>query len=282
MTDLYDSLAQFKDNEYTKVLDKGFLGIVDVMPRLVPVGRTGDCAIAQAARVSYGSGTKKVNEDEGLIRHMLRHNHTSAFEMCELKFHLKIPLFSFAQMVRHRTANVNQESARYSIMKEEFYIPQDEQVRLQSSTNKQGGDEIAKESDANDFIFNLEDICKSAYENYLDAIEQGIAREQARMLLPVNLYTQVYWKCDLHNIMNFMRLRLDSHAQYEIRVYAQAIYKFVQLLFPIACKAFEDYKLNSIVLTALDLEAIKTGIFPSQNKREIAEWEVKKALIGLS
>lgn len=276
---LYDTLDGI--TKEISVLDKGYVRIVDVMPRLVPEDHTADYAIAEAARVSYGYGTKKVSDDEGLIRYLLRNKHTSCFEMCELKFNIKIPLFVFGQMVRHRTANINQESARYSIIKDEFYIPDESNVRAQSMSNKQGSEGLVEKDNALFFIEDVFDTCKDNYDKYESAISANVTKEQARMLLPQNIYTNLYWKCDLHNILHFLRLRLDHHAQWEIRQYAEAIYKFVSDIFPITAKAFNDYDINSIRLTAFDVEAIKTGVFPGNNKREIAEWESKKKLLGV-
>ncbi|MEI7488337.1 MAG: FAD-dependent thymidylate synthase, partial [Chryseobacterium sp.] len=202
-----------------KCLDKGHVTILDVMPRLVPDDRkTADYAIVQAARVSYGDGTKTINEDRGLIRYLLRHKHTTPFEMIEFKFHMKMPIFIARQMVRHRTANINEYSGRYSMMKDEFYKPEIENVRQQSSVNKQGSGESINEVDASNFIEKIDSICNQSYEEYEKAIQKGVAREQARMLLPVNFYTEWYWKVDLHNLLHFLALRCDPHAQWEIRV----------------------------------------------------------------
>lgn len=275
-----------------KCLDKGHVTILDVMPRLVPDDRkTADYAIVQAARVSYGDGTKTVNEDRGLIRYLLRHKHTTPFEMIEFKFSVKLPIFIARQMVRHRTANLNEYSGRYSMMKDEFYKPEIENVRQQSSVNKQGGSGSINETDASGFIEKIDFICNQSYEEYEKAIQNGVAREQARMLLPVNLYTEWYWKVDLHNLLHFLALRCDAHAQWEIRVFANAMLELIKPIVPWAVEAWEDYHEHrgAIRLTKLEVDAMVSSLggisvnsLKTDNKREQEEWKTKAAMLGLS
>lgn len=266
-----------------KLHEHGFIALVDAMPRLVPQGQTADSAIVQAARVSYGQGTKKVSEDRGLIRYLMRHRHTTPFEMIEFKFHVAMPIFIARQWIRHRTANVNEYSARYSIVPDRFYRPSLDNVRKQSKSNRQGGEEPIDASTAEEFLTLLEKA-EANYQEYFKLTEQGVARELARAALPVSVYTEWYWKCDLHNIFHFLSLRMDEHAQIEIREYAQAMYALLKPIVPIACEAFEDYRLNAMHLTALEIEAIKSGggqPLATDNKREQVEWEAKRARLGL-
>ena len=265
----------------TKVLDHGFVALVDSMPRLVPEGQTADQAIVQAARVSYGEGTKKVNEDRGLVRYLLRHRHTTPFEMVEFKFHVAMPIFIARQWIRHRTANVNEYSARYSIVPDCFYRPSLENVRKQSTSNRQGGEESIDVKTAESFLELLEDSEK-LYGRYLELTEKGVARELARAALPVSLYTQWYWKCDLHNLLHFLSLRMDPHAQQEIRVYAEAMYELIKPICPVACEAFEEYRMEGLHLTKLEIEAIRSGEpIATDNKREQREWDEKRARLNL-
>jgi thymidylate synthase (FAD) len=221
------------------VHDHGFVALVDSMPRLVPEGQTADSAIVQAARVSYGAGTKKVNEDRGLIRYLLRHRHTTPLEMVEFKFHIAMPIFVARQWIRHRTANVNEYSARYSIMPDRFYRPSLENVRKQSTSNRQGGDEPIEAGTAEEFLKLLEDS-EALYTRYIDLTEKGVD-------------------------------------------YANAMYELIKGIVPITCEAFEDYRLNAMHLTSLEIEAIRKGQpLDSTNKREIAEWEAKRADLGLA
>jgi thymidylate synthase (FAD) len=277
----------------TKVLDHGFIALVDAMPRLVPQGQTADSAIVQAARVSYGAGTKHVNEDRGLIRYLLRHRHTTPFEMVEFKFHIAMPIFVARQWIRHRTANVNEYSARYSIVKDRFYIPTIDSVRKQSKSNRQGGEETfnirggeaGEIKTAQEFLQYLHDT-EALYPRYLGLTEQGVSRELARMGLPVNVYTEWYWKCDLHNILRFLALRMDSHAQLEIREYAQAMHDLLAPIVPQTMEAWRDYEFESVHLSRLEVKALQDlakggpGALPSDNKREVAEWETKKGQLG--
>ena len=275
--DVMDGAARWE----TKVHDHGLVALVDVMPRLVPEGKTADFAIVQAARVSYGQGTKQVNEDTGLIRYLARHRHTTPYEMVEFKFHHVMPIFIARQWIRHRTANVNEYSARYSIVQDRFYRPTLENVRKQSTTNRQGGEGPTDSATADEFLSYLDDVEKS-YERYQHFIDKGVAREIARIALPASVYTEWYWKIDLHNLFHFLSLRMDSHAQQEIRDFAWAIFRQIQPIVPIAAQAFLDYDFEAMHLTRLEIEAIKSGApLASTNKREAAEWEAKKATLGL-
>ena len=264
-----------------KIHDHGLVALVDVMPRLVPEGSTADFAIVQSARVSYGAGTKKVSHDRGLIRYLARHRHTTPFEMVEFKFHCVMPIFIARQWIRHRTANVNEYSARYSIVPDRFYRPDAGNIRQQSTSNRQGGDELADESTAAEFLKYL-DAVETQYGQYTDLLEKGLTREQARIGLPVNVYTEWYWKCDLHNIMHFLSLRMDPHAQAEIRAYANAMFALIQPIVPIAAEAFLDYRYGGMTLTRLEIEALQNGAeIDTKNSREKAEWEEKKGRLGL-
>jgi thymidylate synthase (FAD) len=235
------------------VLDHGFVRVVDYMGD--------DAAIVQAARVSYGRGTRAVQDDAGLIRYLMRHWHSTPFEMCEIKLHVKLPVFVARQWIRHRTANVNEVSARYSILDREFYIPAPEHLAAQSATNAQGrGAPLAPDEAARVLAILREDAAR-AYDHYEAMLstegQQGLARELARMNLPMNVYTQWYWKTDLHNLFHFLRLRADAHAQYEIRAYAAAICDLVRAWVPIAFAAFEDYRLNAVQLSAQAVAVLK-------------------------
>ena len=261
--------------------EHGFIALVDAMPRLVPQGQTADFAIVQAARVSYGQGTKKVQEDRGLVRYLLRHRHTTPFEMVEFKFHIAMPIFVARQWIRHRTANVNEYSARYSVMPDRFYRPSVENVRQQSTVNRQGGDEPIDVGTAQDFLDYLAKA-ETLYVDYTRLTEKGVARELARCGLPVSVYTEWYWKCDLHNIMHFLSLRMDPHAQQEIQDYAHAMCALVEPICPVAMEAFRDYRLHGLNLTGLEVEALRTGEpLKTENKRELAEWEAKRKRLGL-
>ena len=235
------------------VLDHGFIRVIDYMGD--------DSAIVQAARVSYGSGTKKSQDDSSLIRYLMRHWHSTPFEMCEIKFHIKLPVFVARQWIRHRTANVNEYSARYSILEKEFYIPEEENLAMQSSTNNQGRGETLSSAEAQKVLEILKLDSDRSYKNYETLLSSdgkpGLARELARMNLPTNIYTQWYWKTDLHNLFNFLRLRADSHAQYEIRVYAEAICDLVRDWVPNAYDAFVDYRLNSVNLSRQAVECLQ-------------------------
>jgi thymidylate synthase (FAD) len=235
------------------VLDHGFVRVIDYMGD--------DAAICQAARVSYGKGTKSVQNDEGLIRYLMRHWHSTPFEMCEIKLHVKLPVFVARQWIRHRTANVNEYSARYSILDREFYIPAAEDLAAQSVVNNQGRGEALTGQEAARVLRYLKDDSDRAYDHYEEMIsddgQQGLARELARMNLPANIYTQWYWKVDLHNLFHFLRLRADAHAQYEIRVYADAICNVVKDWVPAAYSAFEDYRMGGANLSGKALDCLR-------------------------
>ena len=240
-------------HEIHPVLDHGFVRVVDYMGD--------DAAICQAARTSYGRGTKSVSNDEGLIRYLMRHWHSTPFEMCEIKLHVKLPVFVARQWIRHRTANVNEYSARYSILDREFYIPAPDSLAAQSTTNNQGRGDVLEGAEAQRVLDILRDDSMRAYDHYEEMIsqdgQQGLARELARMNLPANIYTQWYWKVDLHNLFHFLRLRADSHAQYEIRVYAEEICKLVKAWVPAAYAAFEDYRLGAATLSAAGIDVVR-------------------------
>ncbi|KRS17160.1 FAD-dependent thymidylate synthase [Roseovarius indicus] len=235
------------------VLDHGFIRVIDYMGD--------DAAICQAARVSYGRGTKSVTNDEGLIRYLMRHWHSTPFEMCEIKLHVKLPVFVARQWIRHRTANVNEYSARYSILDREFYIPAPEHLAAQSVVNNQGRGEALTGDEAQRVLEYLKADSARAYDHYEEMIgqegQQGLARELARMNLPANIYTQWYWKVDLHNLLHFLRLRADAHAQYEIRVYAEEMCKVVADWVPFAFRAFEDYRMGGATLSSTALDCVR-------------------------
>ncbi|WP_084414563.1 FAD-dependent thymidylate synthase [Chitinibacter tainanensis] len=225
----------------TRCLDKGFVRVIDYMGN--------DASVVQMARTSYGEGTKAVNDDRNLLRYLMRHAHTSPFEGCEIKLHMKLPIFVARQVIRHRTASLNEYSARYSVLRDEFYLPEPEQICLQSTDNKQGrGDSLPLEK-AHEFLQVAAHLSDEAYQAYEKTLADGVARELARTVLPINIYTEWYWKCDLHNLLHFLRLRMHSHAQYEVRVYANAIADFVKLWVPETYAAFEEYRLHSIQLS---------------------------------
>ena len=240
------------------VLDHGFVRVIDYMGD--------DGAIVQAARVSYGRGTRKVSEDSGLIRYLMRHRHSTPFEMCEIKYHVKLPIFVARQWIRHRMASVNEYSARYSILDREFYIPEPANLASQSQNNRQGRGEVLQGDAAAAVLDLLRQDATQCFDHYAlmlgedtDAAEPGygLARELARMNLTLNTYTQWYWKADLHNLLNFLALRLDTHAQYEIRVYAEAMLQSVRAWVPQACAAFEEYRLGAFTFSASMLSAIR-------------------------
>ena len=246
------------------VLDQGFVRIIDYMGD--------DSAIVQAARVSYGKGTKTARDDAGLIRYLMRHSHTTPFEMCEIKLHVKMPIFVARQWIRHRTASVNEYSARYSVLDREFYVPAPEQLAAQSIDNKQGRDQLLGSAEAAQVLELLKANAAQAFDLY-DGLTRSngealahqedvpdLARELARMTLPLSTYTQWYWKIDLHNLFHFLALRLDSHAQYEIRAYADCILDLMRLWVPQACAAFEEYRLGSFMLSATMLKVVQRWI----------------------
>ena len=235
------------------VLDHGFVRAIDYMGD--------DSAIVQAARVSYGAGTKHVQNDEGLIRYLMRHWHSTPFEMCEIKLHVKLPVFVARQWIRHRTANVNEYSGRYSILDREFYIPEPAQLAAQSTVNNQGRGDVLAGPEAARVLALLKSDAAQMYDHYEDMLsqdgQQGLARELARMNLPMNIYTQWYWKTDLHNLFHFLRLRADPHAQYEIRVYAEAIAAMVADWVPLSYAAFEDYRMGGMTLSSKAINVLK-------------------------
>jgi len=230
------------------VLDHGFVRLVDYMG--------GDQRIVQSARVSYGAGTKTVRQDRGLIHYLMKHAHTSPFEQVQLTFHTKMPVFVARQWVRHRTARLNEISARYSVMKDEFYVPEPDKVSYQSESNKQGRGGNLPEAEAAEIIATLTEQNRSAYAAYEGMLEQGIARELARTILPVSLYTEWYWQIDLHNLFHFLALRLDGHAQYEIRVYAEAMAQCAKAVAPLAYEAFEEHVLNRVAFSGTEAAAL--------------------------
>jgi len=285
-------------NKKINCLDHGFVELIDVMPRIVPEGQTCDYAICQMARLSYQHGTKTVNEDKGLLNLLMRNSHTSPFESIEIKLNLKMPIFVSRQFCRHRTSSLNEVSARYSVMKDEFYFPNSEDLRKQSKTNKQGSEGNIEEIQAAVFVEGIKSQCNAAYDLYLRMLDAGVTREQARMVLPLNLYTQFYWKQNLHNMLHLLALRMDHHAQYEIRVYANAMYEIVKYLAPWTIEAFDKYHVmrGAVKLTSLEVDAVKNhnilckqkygddfiGEIDTQNKREQTEWKEKAASLGFN
>ena len=296
-----DLQAAFEDGTAIPCLDHGFVRVVDKMGN--------DGAIVQAARVSYGAGTKTAQDDRGLIRYLMRHWHTTPFEMCEIKLHVKLPIFVARQWIRHRTANVNEYSGRYSVMPDEFYIPEADDILPQSKANKQGRDGELPE----DVRLSMRDTFKrsgeSAFETYHELRtgwpwfdeegqqyvipggmgsdipgrlqhdqEYGMARELARINLPLSAYTEFYWKIDLHNLFHFLRLRADAHAQKEIRVYADAICEFVKGWCPDAYEAFVDYRLQAVTLSRMEIEALHEFFSSWQPDRENDGWPEPKGL----
>ena len=247
--------------EAIPVLDHGFVRVIDYMGD--------DAAVVQAARVSYGKGTKKVSEDKGLIHYLMRHRHSTPFEMCEIKFHVKLPIFVARQWIRHRTANVNEYSARYSILDREFYIPAPQHLAAQSAANRQGRGDVLTGAEAARVLDILKQDSGTAYDHYVEMLneteagetigaeKQGLARELARMNLSLNFYTQWYWKIDLYNFMHFLSLRADPHAQYEIRVYAEAMLDVLKRWVPLTAEAFEQHRLHAVTLSKNALAAVK-------------------------
>lgn len=249
------------------VLDHGFIRVIDYMGN--------DSSIVQAARVSYGAGTKQVNEDRGLINYLMRHGHTTPFEMCEIKLHVKLPIFVMRHWVRHRTANINEYSARYSVLSKEFYIPELSKIAGQSKTNKQGrSDDQMSQNAKSEIVDTLSEFCEKAYEKYVHMLDDlGLTRELARTILPVNVYTEMYWKIDLHNLFHFLKLRADCHAQYEIQCYANAILDIVKSWVPFAYDAFMNYRKNSVNVSRKCIEL---------NKRMMQGEKISQESSGLS
>jgi thymidylate synthase (FAD) len=257
------------DPKYIPVLDHGFVGLVEYMGS--------DASIAQSARVSYGEGTKKVNEDRNLIRYLVRHKHTSPLEMAEFRFHVKMPIFVARQWVRHRTANLNEYSGRYSVMSDEFYTPDLERIQPQSTTNNQGSSGKLSDKEANFSQSIMRDNSSNCLDSYrlllneysVSKIEsdvyftgeteerQGVSRELSRIVLPVSNYTEMYWKLDLHNIFHFLNLRLDAHAQWEIQEYGKAMYELIKPVVPTATEAFEDYIRQQVTFSRMENNLLK-------------------------
>ena len=237
------------DDGYVKVLDHGFVGLVDTMGD--------DDAVVQAARVSYGSGTKTVNTDRNLIRYLLRHRHSTPFEMCEVKFHIKLPIFVMRQLIRHRTASVNEYSGRYSVMSDNFYVPEQKDIKKQSTTNAQGrGEEFSKEAKERTQQW-MEKIHNQAHDTYESFLKEDMARETARAVLPVSNYTEAYWKCNIKNFLHMIHLRADPHAQWEIQEYAKTMYDLVKPKFPVICEAWEDYARDAVTFSGPEMRYIQ-------------------------
>ena len=283
------------NKNYIPLLNAGFVGLVDHMGD--------DSAIVQAARVSYGKGTKKISEDRGLIRYLVRHNHTTPLEMVELKFHGKMPIFVARQWIRHRTASVNEYSGRYSEMSEDMFVPELSTIKPQSTNNKQGRNGEYTEEMAGYIQGSIDS--KNNYDQtiYKSLLDRDLAKEMARGVLSVNNYTEWYWKIDLHNLFHFLKLRMDAHAQIEIRVFAEAMYELIKPIVPIACEAFEDYifdldaknyqnykiskqeltALKDIISHAVDQGASFVQLYEEMkrhgmSKREIADFNIKFGL----
>jgi thymidylate synthase (FAD) len=269
-------------------LDHGFVRVVDYMGD--------DQAVVQAARVSYGKGTTKISEDRGLIRYLMRHRHSTPFEMCEIKLHVKLPMFIARQWIRHRTASINEYSARYSVLDKEFYIPNSKDLAVQSKSNRQGRGDILSKKASDEALEMLKRDAERCYETYeyllneksngdiIDNDRDGLARELARINLTLNTYTQWYWKTNLHNLMNFIFLRADGHAQYEIRVYADIIYEIMKAWVPITAEAFKSYRSGSLELSAEAMKVIKLMLAGNKIDQKasglsIREWnELMKSL----
>lgn len=278
MIDYYEKSGVKYPTDCIEVLNHGFVKLVDVMGD--------DSSIIQAARVSYGKGTKKLSEDRGLIRYLMRHMHTTPFEMVEFKFHCRLPIFVARQWIRHRTANVNEYSGRYSEMPDLFYVPKENVVTKQSSVNKQGGNtELVTYPKSCSVKFSNEH--KKMYESYKQYLDTGMRRELARINLPLAQYTEWYWKIDAKNLLHFLSLRLDSHAQYEIQVYGKAMLEMIRPYIPLTIEAWEDYDVNAIKLTRLEVEVLqkmennKVKMINTDNKREQNEWKEKCIKLNL-
>jgi len=271
------------------VLDRGFIRVIDYMGD--------DAAVVQAARVSYGKGTRRVSEDRGLIHYLMRHRHSTPFEMCEIKFHVKLPIFVARQWIRHRTANVNEYSARYSILDNEFYVPAPEHLAAQSQANRQGRGAVLAGAEAERVLRLLREDAARAYDHYAEMLNeredgtpvspdrQGLARELARMNLSLAFYTQWYWKVDLHNLLHFLSLRADDHAQYEIRAYAEVMLDLVRRWVPLTHEAFEQHKLNAVTFSAGALAAVKRMLAGETVTQETSglgkrEWTELMAALG--
>jgi thymidylate synthase (FAD) len=271
------------------VLDRGFIRVVDYMGD--------DAAVVQAARVSYGRGTRKVSEDQGLINYLMRHRHTTPFEMCEIKYHIKLPIFVARQWIRHRTANVNEYSARYSILDNEFYVPAVEHLAAQATMNRQGREQVLDGAAAQRVLDLLRGDAERAYAGYaellnedaagapIDPARPALARELARINLSLGFYTQWYWKIDLHNLMHFLSLRADPHAQYEIRAYAEAMLGTLARWVPMTHAAFLEYRMNAVLVSATGLTVIRRLLSGEHVDRlssglSAREWRELMALLG--
>jgi len=249
-------------NDAIKCLDKGFVRLVDSMG--------GDDAIVQSARVSYGKGTSKVSQDRGLIRYLMRHRHTTPFEMVEFKFHCKMPIFVARQWVRHRTANINEYSLRYSEARDDFYFPDPNHIEFQSAVNKQGRMGEVDEDLKKKVQTYFKEISDRSFEIYCELNEAGVARELARAILPVNLYTEWYWKNDLHNLLHFIGLRSDGHAQYEIRVFSDAMASYVKKVAPFAWEAYQDYVVKGMRFSKIEQSILERKL-PDRVLNDIQE-----------
>ena len=275
--------------EPVPVLDHGFIRVVDYMGD--------DAAIVQAARVSYGRGTRRTSEDQGLINYLMRHRHTTPFEMCEIKYHVKLPIFVARQWIRHRMANVNEYSGRYSILDNEFYLPAPEHLAAQATTNRQGRGTLLDGAAAQHVLDLLREDAQRAYRGYVELLNEdaagtpidpsrpGLARELGRMNLSLNFYTQWYWKTDLHNLMHFLSLRADPHAQYEIRAYAEAMLGTLARWVPMTYAAFLEYRMNAALLSATGLSVIRrllAGERVDQPSSGLSarEWRELMAILG--
>ncbi|HIA80759.1 MAG TPA: FAD-dependent thymidylate synthase [Rhodospirillales bacterium] len=273
------------------VLDHGFVRVIDYMGD--------DAAVVQAARVSYGKGTKKISDDAGLINYLLRHRHTTPFEMCEIKYHVKLPIFVARQWIRHRTANVNEYSARYSVLDREFYVPEEDDLAAQSSSNRQGRGNILSGKEAKRVLEILREDAQMTYDHYIemlneseegniiDVSKEGLARELARMNLTLSTYTQWYWKTDLHNLLNFLSLRADTHAQYEIRVYADAMMETLRRWCPITFQSFSDHRVEGVTFSGKAIKVVKkliSGVHINQEESGMSkrEWRELMEVIGCS
>jgi thymidylate synthase (FAD) len=273
------------------VLDHGFVRVIDYMGD--------DAAVVQAARVSYGKGTKKISDDAGLINYLLRHRHTTPFEMCEIKYHVKLPIFVARQWIRHRTANVNEYSARYSVLDREFYVPEEDHLAAQSSSNRQGRGNILLGKEAKRVLDILREDAQMTYDHYIemlneseegniiDVSKEGLARELARMNLTLSTYTQWYWKTDLHNLLNFLSLRADTHAQYEIRVYADAMMETLRRWCPITFQSFSDHRVEGVTLSGKAIKVVRkliSGVHINQEESGMSkrEWRELMDVIGCS
>jgi thymidylate synthase (FAD) len=262
-------------NQEFKMLDHGFIRVIDYMGN--------DSSVVQAARVSYGEGTKKISEDRALIHYLLKNRHDSPFEMCELKVHIKCPFFVARQWMRHRAGHYNETSARYSIVDREYYVPESDQVAYQSKGNKQGRENITEDELSQAFLTKLSLASEAAHASYDYFIEENVAREISRCFLTMNYYTEFYWKVDLRNLMHFIKLRSDIHAQYEIRVYAMQLLEIVKLWVPMTYDAFDNYVLNGVYFSRIEHDLLQKQlhgqeIFFEESGLSKREWDefVKK------